>query len=109
MGLADLIGLSPGTPCDFGVCAPIGNNLVPAVAGAGALGEGICIFAEPCGLAELAVLGLGTVAVVYGPEIIHALGSAIDPYNQYLKDLKACTERYSAWPSERRVLQASGG
>jgi hypothetical protein len=29
--LADLLGLSPGTHCDFGVCAPIGNGFVAGV------------------------------------------------------------------------------
>ena len=47
----------------------------------------------------------GIVAVAYGPQIvklakdiIKATGSAIDPYNQFLKDLKACTERFVPGP-----------
>ena len=34
--LADLLGLSPGTECEFGVCLPIGNDFVSGVTGAGA-------------------------------------------------------------------------
>lgn len=28
LGLADLFGLNPNGPCDFGVCAPVGNSVV---------------------------------------------------------------------------------
>jgi hypothetical protein len=35
MGLAELIGLSPGTQCDFGVCTTIGNGIATGVTGSG--------------------------------------------------------------------------
>ena len=38
MGLAELIGLSPGTSCDFGVCGTIGNGFEDATALAPAIG-----------------------------------------------------------------------
>jgi hypothetical protein len=45
--LADLLGLSPGTQCDFGVCIPIGNSLTGIEEGAGI---GLCA-ANPLGCA----------------------------------------------------------
>jgi RHS repeat-associated protein len=56
--LADLLGLSPGTQCDFGVvCNPIGSGFV----GPGAVVGGtiICQIAEPCGAVEDAALLVG--------------------------------------------------
>jgi hypothetical protein len=35
MSLAELLGLAPGTSCEFGVCVPLGNGLVGAVSGVG--------------------------------------------------------------------------
>lgn len=71
LSLGDFFGLTPG--CEFGVCAPIGGNNFAVALAAGGLGEGVCVIVEPCGLAEVAVLGLGTVAVVYGPEIVNGV------------------------------------
>ncbi len=68
LSLANLLGLSPGTECDFGVCAPIGGNFIPAAAAGGTL---ICQFAEPCGLIEDAVLV--TAVAVVGIAAIHQL------------------------------------
>jgi hypothetical protein len=39
MSLAELLGLSPGTSCEFGVCAPLGESLLPGTAGAGTAGS----------------------------------------------------------------------
>ena len=59
-----MLGLAPGTQCDFGVCAPIsGGFLGGAAAGGIAIGTGICVVAEPCGAAELLALLIGTASL----------------------------------------------
>ena len=56
--LADLLGLSPGTQCDLGVCTPVGNDFAQAAAAPWV----VPCFSNPvCGLT---VLGIGTVAVI---------------------------------------------
>ena len=109
MSLAELLGLSPGTGCEFGVCVPIGNGFVPALAGGGAL-EGIGCAAQPEACA--AILIGGYIAIKYGPQIVHAAkdaakgaGTAIAPYNQYLQDLKACYERFVPGPDRDECVK----
>jgi hypothetical protein len=99
-------GHPPGTSCgDFGACgSPIGSDFGPGIvlAGGGTIEIGVCA-AQPqvCG----GIL-IGTYIVVrYGPQIIHALASAIDPYNHYLKDLKACAERYVPGPERDKCYE----
>jgi RHS repeat-associated protein len=68
--LADILGLSPGTQCDFGVCRNIGNSLV----GIDDAAEGILCIAQPEACAAILV---GTFIIVnYGPQILKAIEDA---------------------------------
>jgi RHS repeat-associated protein len=97
--ILDLLNINPAPGCEFGVCVTIGNGFEDAESLG--LAAPICV-AQP----ELCVAGIiGIGIVIYGPQIIqtvkdiaHTTGSVIDPYNQFLKDLKACTERYAPGP-----------
>jgi RHS repeat-associated protein len=91
LSLGDLLGMTPG--CDFGVCNPIGNGLVPGVIAAGGIGSGICILVEPCGLAEI-LLGVAAMGVLY--EATHPPQNTTGrqakcTLHDYDRQLKLCT------------------
>ena len=75
--------------------------------GAG-IGEGICIFVEPCGLAEIIGLGIGTVAVVFGPQIVQGtkttvqqIGMEAECAAEWATARAYCAELYSQTPASR--------
>jgi hypothetical protein len=94
--LADLLGLSPGTQCDFGVCSPIGNGFAPA----GALAVPCIAQPEAC-----AAILIGTyVIVVYGPQIIQAakeIAKEVDCATEWAEARRYCAELYSQPPASR--------
>jgi len=96
----DPFGIGSTNRCDFGVCAPIGNTLVGVddvvVIGGVTYGIGVTIYV-------LNKYGPGAIEALR--HIIHAAGSAIDPYNQFLKDLKACTEAYVPGPERDKCYE----
>jgi hypothetical protein len=66
--------------CEFGSCVQIGNGLDQklVLAGAGGIGEVICVIAEPCGLGE--AIGAG---VFVGTFVVVTKG--IDAYRYFTK------------------------
>jgi RHS repeat-associated protein len=94
----DLLGLAPGTECEFGACTPIGNNFVAAAAPLAAP----CLTNPVCAT----VLVVGTIGVLYGPQIIHATKEVAEWTSRYSKclhefiqDVKACNDAYPPGPA----------
>lgn len=81
LSLGDLLGLNPNGPCDFGVCAPIGNGFAPAAA----VGAFACLADPVC-----AAVAVGVTVVVTGIEVykIYRQSQTQSPPES---DLQGCT------------------
>jgi len=111
--LADLLGLAlgaPGTQCDFGAGVPLGNGFE---GGAIALevGPPDLTFCDLYPVGCLVALGAAAEGVqLYLQKkvvdaAVHALGDVIDPYNQYLRDLRECAKRYLPGPERDKCYE----
>ena len=99
MTLGDILGVPPGSGCDpSGSCIPGVNGFTATAVPL----AGICV-AQP---EVCAILLGGTIAVLYGPQIIHTAKEVIDftsefskCLHQFIEDVKACNEAYPPGPA----------
>jgi hypothetical protein len=95
--------------CEFGACGGITNPFTPGTGGVVLAGGATigCVLVEPCGILEAIALGgvlLGAADIVHQVEQSQTTGSVVDCWNQYAKDLKACSDKYPPGPARQECF-----